>query len=514
MAGPDAAPTHAQPAHHAALDSAPMGPRQYWIWLLASGGTLLDGFSIFSLGVAMPLVTEHFTLSPLMVGLIGSALVLGAAFGAALGGPMADRFGRKPAFLVDMAIVAAGALISAAADTPFWLLARSVPGGDRDRHRFSRQRVLRVRDHAQAHAQPDGGGDHRAAVGRAAPRRGGRHPHAAAMAEPRRLEIAPWRDRRRRRRVPAAETVASGKSALAHGARPRAGGGAHRRRPRGRPAAARTHVPTCRNDRRHAAGQPIRPALFAALSHANDAGVGAVVSDGHRNLRRRLVHPRHPRRHSPLVCGDRALGRRLRRRRRQRRHRPLSIHRLPHRTVGGAALRPHPHAGRRVCRHDAGHADLAVRGAGRRRRGRARGARVRRLHPVQSGDECRTERDDVCIGAGTVPDQRPRFRLRLCGGHRQGRRDARHFRAAAGQGALGRRGGACHDGCGRCARRGRHGDPRQQGPRDPGGARPRFGKRASAHHWPARSLRLDVGRPDHLAPFLGFCGDELAEVCG
>ena len=28
------------------------------------------------------------------------------------------------------------------------------------------------------------------------------------------------------------------------------------------------------------------------------------------------------------------------------------------------------------------------------------------------------------------------------------------------------------------------------------------------------SLRLDVGRPDHLAPLLGFVGDELAEVGG
>ena len=28
------------------------------------------------------------------------------------------------------------------------------------------------------------------------------------------------------------------------------------------------------------------------------------------------------------------------------------------------------------------------------------------------------------------------------------------------------------------------------------------------------SLRLDVGGPDHLAPFLGFVGDELAEIGG
>lgn len=107
---------------HTLLDSASMGRRQYWFWLLASGGTLIDGLSIFSLGIAMPLVTSRFALSPLLVGLIGSALVLGAVFGAALGGPAADRFGRKPAFLIDMTIIAAGALVSAAVSAPQWIL--------------------------------------------------------------------------------------------------------------------------------------------------------------------------------------------------------------------------------------------------------------------------------------------------------------------------------------------------------------------------------------------------------
>jgi MFS family permease len=99
-----------------------MGPRQYAIWLLASGGTLLDGFSIFSLGVAMPLLTTRFDFSALMVGVIGAALVLGAAVGAAIGGPAADRFGRKPLLIIDMAILATGAVFSAFAENALAVL--------------------------------------------------------------------------------------------------------------------------------------------------------------------------------------------------------------------------------------------------------------------------------------------------------------------------------------------------------------------------------------------------------
>src|SRR5215813_9583988 len=112
----------AHSADHTPIESATMGRGEYWNWFLASGGTLIDGLSIFSLGVAMPLITSRFSLSAVMVGFIGSALVLGAVFGAVVGGPAADRFGRKPAFLIDMTIITAGALISALADAPQWVL--------------------------------------------------------------------------------------------------------------------------------------------------------------------------------------------------------------------------------------------------------------------------------------------------------------------------------------------------------------------------------------------------------
>jgi putative MFS transporter len=98
------------------LDGSPLKPIQRWLWVLSTGGTLLDGFVIFVLGVAMPLITVEFHLTPDVVGLIGASLVFGAVFGAGLGGPMADHLGRKKLMLADMIIIAVGAATSALAD--------------------------------------------------------------------------------------------------------------------------------------------------------------------------------------------------------------------------------------------------------------------------------------------------------------------------------------------------------------------------------------------------------------
>jgi MFS family permease len=98
------------------LDKSPLKPIRRWLWVLSTGGTLLDGFAIFVLGVAMPLIIAEFHLTPDVVGLIGASLVFGAVFGAGFGGPVADHLGRKKLMLADMIIIAAGAATSALAN--------------------------------------------------------------------------------------------------------------------------------------------------------------------------------------------------------------------------------------------------------------------------------------------------------------------------------------------------------------------------------------------------------------
>ena len=98
------------------LDASALKPIQRGLWALSTGGTLLDGFAIFVLGVAMPFVIAEFHFQPDVIGLIGASLVLGAVFGAGLGGPMADHLGRKPLMLADMIIICVGAAASALAN--------------------------------------------------------------------------------------------------------------------------------------------------------------------------------------------------------------------------------------------------------------------------------------------------------------------------------------------------------------------------------------------------------------
>lgn len=103
------------------LDESPLRLPHYLAWSLSTGGTLLDGLSVFMLGLAIPLLERTMNLSPVQTGLLAAALVVGAAVGALSGGRLADRIGRKSVYLIDMALLGLAGLFSALAWTP-WLL--------------------------------------------------------------------------------------------------------------------------------------------------------------------------------------------------------------------------------------------------------------------------------------------------------------------------------------------------------------------------------------------------------
>jgi len=101
------------------IDEANMTSRQYWLWLMASGGTLLDGISVMIIGITLHILSKK--LSPVMMGLIGAALVFGAVVGSNLGGELGDSKGRKKLLTANMLIIAIGAVLSLVSFSP-WVL--------------------------------------------------------------------------------------------------------------------------------------------------------------------------------------------------------------------------------------------------------------------------------------------------------------------------------------------------------------------------------------------------------
>ena len=98
-----------------AMDDAPFTMKHAHIWFLSAMGIFLDGFDLFVMSIALPLIIVQFSVTPLEQGIVGAAAVVGAIFGALIGGRLCDRFGRKKVFLADLAIFIFFAVLSALA---------------------------------------------------------------------------------------------------------------------------------------------------------------------------------------------------------------------------------------------------------------------------------------------------------------------------------------------------------------------------------------------------------------
>ncbi|MDX2357993.1 MFS transporter [Dietzia sp. PP-33] len=74
------------------------------IWWLASAGKFFEGLIVFLIGVALPLITDYWSLSTVETGLLTAAPLAGIMVGATALGGLSDRFGRRQMFLVEMVL--------------------------------------------------------------------------------------------------------------------------------------------------------------------------------------------------------------------------------------------------------------------------------------------------------------------------------------------------------------------------------------------------------------------------
>src|SRR6516165_7567820 len=84
--------------------AAPMTGMQLRIWWLSVAGKFFEGLVVFMTGVALPLIAKEFDLDAAQHGMVGAATLFGILIGASALGGLSDRLGRKPLFVIEMAL--------------------------------------------------------------------------------------------------------------------------------------------------------------------------------------------------------------------------------------------------------------------------------------------------------------------------------------------------------------------------------------------------------------------------
>ena len=90
------------------MGKAPLSAMQWLVWSLATAGKFFEGLIVFMGGIALPLVSDQFSIDQTGKGLITAATLAGILLGALLLGGLADRFGRKPVFIGEMLLLLVG----------------------------------------------------------------------------------------------------------------------------------------------------------------------------------------------------------------------------------------------------------------------------------------------------------------------------------------------------------------------------------------------------------------------
>jgi putative MFS transporter len=93
------------------LDRLPVTPTHRAVTLIAGIGSFFDLFDIFLAGVLGTVLTEQFHLNRVSLPTVMGSAFVGMFFGAAILGSLADRIGRRTAFLLNLGLYSAFTLL-------------------------------------------------------------------------------------------------------------------------------------------------------------------------------------------------------------------------------------------------------------------------------------------------------------------------------------------------------------------------------------------------------------------
>jgi PHS family inorganic phosphate transporter-like MFS transporter len=110
------------PTSFAQLDDSKPNRFQMKIMFVSGMGFFTDAYDLFVIGVVVSILKVQWNLSTEQTSLLSSLTLAASAVGAILFGRVADIFGRKKMYGVEVLILAAGAIASAFAPSVTWLI--------------------------------------------------------------------------------------------------------------------------------------------------------------------------------------------------------------------------------------------------------------------------------------------------------------------------------------------------------------------------------------------------------
>jgi MFS transporter, putative metabolite transport protein len=94
------------------INAVRLKPLHWRIWVLSSMGIFIEGFNLFAIAVALPLIIHQYDPSPLLEGCVAASVIAGTVFGAAFVGRLADIWGRRRFYILNALIVTIFSLLS------------------------------------------------------------------------------------------------------------------------------------------------------------------------------------------------------------------------------------------------------------------------------------------------------------------------------------------------------------------------------------------------------------------